>query len=898
MLRKRFLFAFVLVLSTHLVFAVAPKKSASIKDCPQTIQTIPDPGYYEILPDGLGPGSYPPLNTDEPVGEVFLFGTSWYDIQHNGTCGRQLQVDSDGYVHLVWMNGLNTGASLRHIYYQLMDPMDQLVFTVPVLGIQIDQSPRAGYTVMELHSDNRAMPLFHQTSSTSANAHSALAFDYFPRVGAFQAVELPWVYEGHNDLEVIWPRMDKDIDDRYHIVSTENPLSGIAGDPQRIYYCRAAFDPTTYSLEFETPEQIEIVYTMTISADVAASPVSNRVAVGWMHPCATEPDTTQYDNDVIVCISNDGETWDWTDTINVTQWIPPDYNLLPDTLLANKDTLRAYTDMCLYFDYNDILHVFFSTQGYYPIDGTLAWGNGYIWHWDEINQVYSMVANGWFDNGFYDPGAWNSYVQRPSAAADEETGDLYCMYQRYLQPLWPSTTNPFPYQVGDTTDFSAAGYPNGEIWMTKSNDGGYSWAEGINVTNTHSPDAPAGLCMSELTPSMAPQIYNDQCHIFYVFDKDAGAVVQMEGTWTLNDIVYQRTLTSDIPDTPLLPPYPMHCDSTGMPELVSPYLQIGLSTELLNFNEVPLGEEAELPFTVTNISDSTLNLNTVTISDPVFTSDFNPAAINPGGNMTINVTFTPLEPVTYQAVLTLNTPYESVEIDLAGEGVGDFQLTLTPENPPIIIPENGGSFDFNLAAVNTSSSTITTDIWTEIILPGAGSVGPLILAEDIFFDAGYGTNRDRTQEVPSFAPPGTFTYYAYSGSHPWVVEYNDTFTFTKTGSDNGGNLGNLADWICSGEYFCGESPALVTPDSYLLHQPRPNPFNNETLLTIELPASSDISLKIFDIQGREILVLTSGWHPAGIHEIKFNSQGLSSGCYFANLQAGNHHQTRKILLLK
>ena len=67
--------------------------------------------------------AYPPYNppqTDEIVGDTTFIGTTWYDIQHNNTCGRMIQVDNDGWKHMVWMNGLNNGASLRHIFYQLI----------------------------------------------------------------------------------------------------------------------------------------------------------------------------------------------------------------------------------------------------------------------------------------------------------------------------------------------------------------------------------------------------------------------------------------------------------------------------------------------------------------------------------------------------------------------------------------------------------------------------------------------------------------------------------------------------------------------------------------------------------------------------------------------------------
>lgn len=567
MLKKGLLLLLISILSAGMVMAYAPSKAASVKSRPMTPEKIIGPNSPLPAPDGMGPGAYPPLNTDDPIGDLFQFGTTWYDIQHNGTCGRQLMVDNEGYVHLAWMNGLNNGASQRHIYYQLMDPMENLMFTGTVAGIQVDQASRGGYTVMELSDDNRGMPCFHQVLGSNANAHTALAFDYFPRVGAFQANDLPWVYEGATDVEVIWPRMDKDIQGRFHIVSTENPASGVAGDPQRIYYARVAFDPFTYQFTYETPSQIEITWTETISADIACSPVSNKAALAWMEFNATQPDTTQYDNDVMLVISEDGETWDFENPINVTQWIPPDEHYLPDTVLADRDTLRAYTDMAVIIDARDVVHVFFTAIGFYALEGTLTWGNCFIMHWDNLEEVFSVVANGWYDNGYYDPGAWNRYVQRPSPAIDFETGEMYCMYQRYYAP-YDTTLEEMPwwYLYGDTAiDWSEAGWPCGEVWMTKSTDGGYSWSEGIDITNTHASNPPAGQCPSELTPSMAPQIFNDYAHVFYIDDKDAGAIVQDEGTWTLNNAVYHRVPLEAIPESPRFPVYPMHVDSTGMP---------------------------------------------------------------------------------------------------------------------------------------------------------------------------------------------------------------------------------------------------------------------------------------------------------------------------------------------
>ena len=554
MFRKFGCIIIILMLSSVMVFSDAPRKPSSktlITECPLAETQIKLPA-----PDFAPPVSGP-LNTDDPLGDTFICGMTWYDVQHNSTCGRQVHLDSDGYAHVAWMNGLNTGASLRHIYYQLIDPGDQLIFAG---GIQIDQVSRGGYPDLELYTDNRAMPCYHVGLS---NWHSAFGFDYFPRVGAFQSLELPHVYDP-DDTPAAWPKIARSLDGAFHIISTE--VVPNAGDTQRHYYIRCEFDPATFALNFDD-EQQEICTTMTISGTVAASPVSDRVAIAYLEPWATDTATTQHDNNLILVISDDGLNWDWSDTVNVTNWIPPDPLWLPDTLLADQDTLRCYAEINLLFDYNDILHVFFTTEGYSHYGGTVSWGNGFIWHWSEEWEYYTLVANGWFDNGFYDPGAWNTYTTRPSAAVDPLTGDLYCMYQRYFQPEGPSTTYGYPYQAGDTTDFSAGGWPNGEIWVTKSTDNGLSWAAGTNVTDTRTPDALPGSCESELTPGMHQEVVNDNLHIFYIIDRDAGAVVQTEGTWTENEAIYQRVPASMIADSPILPPYPMHVNYWGYPQI-------------------------------------------------------------------------------------------------------------------------------------------------------------------------------------------------------------------------------------------------------------------------------------------------------------------------------------------
>jgi hypothetical protein len=88
------------------------------------------------------------------------------------------------------------------------------------------------------------------------------------------------------------------------------------------------------------------------------------------------------------------------------------------------------------------------------------------------------------------------------------------------------------------------------------------------------------------------------------------------------------------------------------------------------------------------------------------------------------------------------------------------------------------------------------------------------------------------------------------------------------------------------------------PVAYLLEQNYPNPFNPSTTINYELPKSSEVRLIVCDILGREVSVLVDERKDTGVHEVKFDASGLSSGMYFYRLQAGDFVQTRKLLLLR
>jgi endoglucanase len=88
------------------------------------------------------------------------------------------------------------------------------------------------------------------------------------------------------------------------------------------------------------------------------------------------------------------------------------------------------------------------------------------------------------------------------------------------------------------------------------------------------------------------------------------------------------------------------------------------------------------------------------------------------------------------------------------------------------------------------------------------------------------------------------------------------------------------------------------PILFSLHQNYPNPFNPTTHISYTLPSKMDVSLKVFDVLGREVETLFHELKSAGSYEINWNAARLTSGVYFYRLQAGSFLETRKLILLQ
>jgi len=126
-----------------------------------------------------------------------------------------------------------------------------------------------------------------------------------------------------------------------------------------------------------------------------------------------------------------------------------------------------------------------------------------------------------------------------------------------------------------------------------------------------------------------------------------------------------------------------------------------------------------------------------------------------------------------------------------------------------------------------------------------------------------------------------------------------------------GTVGQPAIGIASGGSYIGEigfwyQPGWILtgvgeddfPKSFSLGQNYPNPFNPVTTFAFSLPTESDVSIILYDVNGRVVRTLVDGEMEPGFHQTVLLATGLPSGVYFARMVAGRFTETRKITLLK
>jgi len=158
------------------------------------------------------------------------------------------------------------------------------------------------------------------------------------------------------------------------------------------------------------------------------------------------------------------------------------------------------------------------------------------------------------------------------------------------------------------------------------------------------------------------------------------------------------------------------------------------------------------------------------------------------------------------------------------------------------------------------------------------------------------------------------------GSRLWNGEYTDIPTM----GDDGSNLtsgyikegmvpqfkllqdgeiielsGDIPVWSNNELFMVGSlSESTPYPELFNLEKAYPNPFNPTTTINFGIPFESEVSISVYNLQGREVTSLINGNMDAGYHSIIWNADSYSSGVYFVKMVAGEYISQQKLMLVK
>lgn len=497
----------VIILMFFAALLVSSVQSAEIS------KTMPAENHKHIVGDEPLPNvdSYP-LQPGTAEDILMTVGTTYYEYQSNGSSGDRIVVCDDGSVYICWMNlfGWPYPPAPRHIYYNWLSPDGSLLTPD---GLQVSDINGSGYCQMSYIYGNRGAIAYHCANGTNPT-YVTLAIEWDPPgMGFFDYYNPPdeiFPQSPASPGRLYWPYIVVDRNNNIHIVSTENTDRRI----QRMAYTRSEDGGTTWT-------SLELVDTVqVISSVLDASPVSDRVILAY---AKTQDTTTQWNNDIVYFSSDSGTLWDWRyGMINVTNYG------------SDNDSLWAYTDLDAIIDYNDYVHIVWNAQW---VTDEGIYFRTYLFHYSEetgeITEILHHPDSLWSDI----EGVWNRPVCKMSLGVQEISNALFMTWTQF-----------------DTSDVSAAGFGNGDIYLAGSYNGGAFWEIIENLTNTQSPGCYPGECESDHWSSLADYIPHNlypPIHLTYINDKDAGAVIQdpPEGAATENPVMYLHWIRDNISET-------------------------------------------------------------------------------------------------------------------------------------------------------------------------------------------------------------------------------------------------------------------------------------------------------------------------------------------------------------
>ncbi|MCB2211346.1 T9SS type A sorting domain-containing protein [bacterium] len=292
------------------------------------------------------------------------------------------------------------------------------------------------------------------------------------------------------------------------------------------------------------------------------------------------------------------------------------------------------------------------------------------------------------------------------------------------------------------------------------------------------------------------------------------------------------------------------------------------------------------------IANSFNGLRVLDVSDPVNPSEtgyYNRGLASLGVALSNNYAF-----VTNTISFDVYNCFDAMDLGWIGVSLNTIE--------PLVVPR-GGSFNFDVQLISYLPAAYRVDIWTWVELPNGNLYGPIELITRPMGPGTVITAGDISQSIPMIAPVGDYSYHLSAGQFYDIIAGTDEFPFEVTTAASSGSGSH--DWTVTGfEALRGAEVATtgstaMAASSLHLSAAQPNPFNSSTRLTLQLPQSGRVRVKVFDVLGREVATLLDGPLSVGTHSLTWDSANHASGLYFiqaSTKDAGSSVQ--KVLLVR
>jgi hypothetical protein len=245
-----------------------------------------------------------------------------------------------------------------------------------------------------------------------------------------------------------------------------------------------------------------------------------------------------------------------------------------------------------------------------------------------------------------------------------------------------------------------------------------------------------------------------------------------------------------------------------------------------------------------------------------------------------------------------STTYLFVVVDLTSDAAGDVQPSL--ENSPDLTLDNGEiantSSEFPLP-LSSNPSPLPVELTTFEANTKQG--GALLMWRTASETNNAGFHIERRSAVDTAgAEWKTIGFKEGAGTTTESQQYRFTDSDLPYEAESVSYRLKQIDTDGSASFSDTRTLKIGAPDRLTLHAPFPNPAQGQVTLRYALPRKADVSIRIYDVMGREVTTFRRAGEGAGRKEIQVSTADLSSGTYFVRMQAGEKMKTKRLTVVK